>query len=276
MASSEKSLLARLNISYAALAALGVFLLGLLLLMALAFFKKAPWSDVIGHLAAVLIATGIIGVIYEVSLRRIFFKEVSAELQSQLNPLSNLLRMRLSGAGINVHPNLVDQNPAQLFDRASSRIRILQTWMGNYIEIESSLKAAATRGCKVEILLLNPKSPLAEARSRDLGEPEDYVGRGIVSNIERLIGLCKRNLELASNIKLVLYDATPIMTLYWYDETCYLGLYWREGNAIAKPQLEIDIRYSYFGEEVENHFSSLWNDKQSRTIDLSKPMLTNF
>jgi hypothetical protein len=60
------------------------------------------------------------------------------------------------------------------------------------------------------------------------------------------------------------------MTLYWYDETCFVGLYWREGNAIAKPQLEIDMRYSYFAADIEAHFKSLWEDERSRPIDLTK------
>jgi hypothetical protein len=271
MASQEtKSLLTRLSISYAALAALAILLLGFVLLMALAILKKAPWGDVFGHLAAVLIATGIIGVIYEISLRRMFFKEISEELQSQLDPLAKLLTTNLSGTGVNVHPSLVHQNLPHLFDRASSCIRVLQTWMGNYIEIESAVKAAALRDCKIEILLLDPKSMQAEARSRDLGEPTEYVRLQIHGNIERLVNLCKKYPGLADKIKLTLYDATPIMTLYWYDETCFVGLYWREGNAIAKPQLEIDMRYSYFASDIEAHFKSLWEDERSRPVNLSR------
>ena len=270
--SETKNLLARLNISYAALAALGVFLVGVLIFVFLAIFKKAPWYDVFGHLAAVLIATGVIGVIYEISLRRIFFREVSTELQSQLEPVSRLLRNRLGNVGVKVHPSLIGENPAELFNHARSRIRILQTWMGNYIEIESALKAAALRNCTVEILLLDPTSALAGARSRDLGAPEDYVSRAIVSNIERITDLIRRNPALADRFELTLYNATPIMTLYWYDETCFLGLYWREGNAIAKPQLEINTTDSYFGEEVESHFASLKNDANSRRVSLLQPV----
>ena len=73
-----------------------------------------------------------------------------------------------------------------------------------------------------------------------------------------------------SNIELHLYRATPIMTLYWYDDTCYMGFFWRKRAAIRKPQLEIRMKDSYFGDEVEAHFNDLW--KNSLVVDLTKPI----
>jgi hypothetical protein len=260
-----KNLLGRLNITYAAIVALLILLVGLALLIIPGVLSVSHWTDVARQIAGVLIPTGLIGFVYEIRLRREFLKEVSSELES-------LLKGRLATGGISVHRSLLDQTIALRFERASKRVKILQTWMGNYIEIESSLKTAADQDCEIKVLLLNPNSHQAVARSQDLGHPDDYVAGAIISNLRSMVNLCKKYNGLSSKIKLSLYDSTPIMTLYWYDDTCYMGLFWKEGNAIAKPQIEIDMRDSYFGKDVESHFSNLWQDERTISIDLSKPI----
>ncbi|MDX6530155.1 MAG: hypothetical protein QOH41_2445 [Blastocatellia bacterium] len=256
--------------SKATIAALMVFVLGLLLLVIPSLLGySGNWVSVPKQIASVLIPSGLIATIYEFLLRRTFLKEMQEQLEKALRAAFGSFE-GLNAAGVmGIHPTLSNDFIADNFANASESIRILQTWMGNYTLIQDSLEKAAKAGRTIEILLTHPRSAQSAARSSDLGwTKEDDVSPKIEGDIKQLNHLCMA--QNLSNIKLHLYTATPVMTLYWYDDTCYLGLFWRKRPAIRNPQVEIRMKNSYFGDQIRAHFVDLWNN--SKTIDLTVPV----
>lgn len=269
-ATSKFSETSSLFLSKATIAALLILVLGLLFLVVPRLFDfSEKWIELSKQIANVLIPSGLIAAIYEFLLRRTFLREMQEQLREALLAAFGSVETLNTAGVVNIHPFLANDFIANKFANASRSIKILQTWMGNYTVIQGSLEVAAKAGRKIEILLLYPWSAQAIARSHDLSwaNPDD-VSTEIESNLKQLNLLCIAN-EL-SNIELHLYRATPIMTLYWYDEICYMGLFWRKKPAIGRPQLEIRITNSYFGNEIEAHFNDLW--KNSIKIDLLKPI----
>jgi hypothetical protein len=170
---------------------------------------------------------------------------------------------------IAAHPNLPNDTVVAGISGAAQLVRILQTWMGNFITLEEAICEAVTKGCKVQILLLDPKSDQAKARSKDIKyTSSDAVSEAIGSNLGQLARVFQ-NVKQSPDLEVRLYDATPIMTLYWYDDICYMGLYWRNRSAIQGPQLQIYFTgKSYLGDIIKSHFEDLW--KSSEPVDLSK------
>jgi hypothetical protein len=259
-----------LFLSKATIAALLILVAGLLFLVVPTLFDLSEkWIGLSKQIANVLIPSGLIAAVYEFLLRRTFLKEMQEQLKEALLAAFGSVESLRSAGVIDIHSSLANDFLAKKFTNASRLIRILQTWMGNYTLIQDSLEVAAKAGRKIEILLLYPWSAQASARSHDLGwTSADDVSPRIEGDIKQLNLLCMEN--NLSNIELHLYYAAPIMTLYWYDEICYMGLFWRKKAAINKPQLEIRMSNSYFGDEIAAHFNDLW--KNSVEIDLMKPI----
>lgn len=226
---------------------------------------------------AVLVA-GLVGTGYEYWLRNAFRAEVKQTLSQIINERhAELDKLRVAGVKtiyrVLPHAQLVDK-----FEGAERSIRILQTWSGDFNAIGYVLARAAKKGCEVNILLLNPDSPQAEQRGRDLGYEDATAVRALIRNDLSTLRKSARQCteEARGRIKVKLYSSTPIMPIYGYDDTNVVGTYWRGRHSQEGPQYELVRPESadghpdgelYLAEAVDEHFNAIWNDETTTEWD---------
>jgi hypothetical protein len=221
---------------------------------------------ILSHLGMFLAPTGLITLIYEISLRRSFLAEVREQLQHSLESHFRSAD-RLAKAGISdVHDCLPDDAIARAFGEARESIAILQTWIPNLVQLERALTQAVGRGCRVRILLLDAGSLHCAERSRDLGYVDDTTIRnGIELNLKQLASWAP---ALGKAVEVRTYVATPTMSLYACDGHRWLGLFWRKRRCSQGPHIEIVGAESFLGLEADRHFDDLWG--AAKPVDFSR------
>lgn len=242
---------------------------------------EEPLGNLVRDFGFAILIAGSAGVGYEYMLRNAFSKEVEWTLTQIINERSAELD-QLRRAGVKTvyrrlaHATLIDH-----FETASRSIRILQTWSGDFNQLGDTLARAAMRGCEIKILLLNPESFQAEQRGKDLGYVDSDVVKALIQNDLEVIRKCSSRCgKDVDNIKIRLYDATPVIPIYGYDDTNVMGIYWHQMHSQEGPQLEVynpemDAEYhhstKYLAEAVAEHFDALWNSEQTRELKLKEP-----
>lgn len=187
---------------------------------------------------------------------------ITSNIRPQFERITERLD-NISSTQVGVLSKLSNDTVAKGICEARRSVKILQTWMGNFIPLEDSISTAISNGCQIQILLLNPSSPQAQARGKDMRYSDSQeVSYLINSNLSQLARIYSSK-EHPNNIEVRLYNATPIMTLYWYDDICFLGVYWRNRPAIQGPQFEIhNDSNQYLIAAITAHFSDLWESSE--------------
>lgn len=159
--------------------------------------------------------------------------------------------------------------------RARRSLKILSTWTGvtgvdNY---GSLLMDAINKGIDIQVLLLDPSSPIARQRSYDLhlgnGEQpvdEEEVPKNIRASIRQLASLYPELEGLRGRLELRLYNALPPFSAYIYDDKAFIGFFLHAAKMTDFPVLEIRLD-SPFGAHVSAEFERLWNT--GSLVDLS-------
>lgn len=217
----------------------------------------------------VFLTTGLIGIFTQFVIRRGFVQEMKSRLTETLNERFDFLE-ELRLAGINGSYSMLPTDTLAKTIPNAKRVRILQTWTGNIHAIRESLRLAADNGCDVRILLLEPESPLAHIRGKDMGISESqYASSQIRGDLEILQHLHEgkdgKKFIDSGKIKVRLYKTFPGVSLYQIDNVTYMGLYLRNKSSISSPGLTIDSRVAnvdspFFAEALEDHFDAIWED----------------
>lgn len=151
---------------------LSVFILiGLILLFVTPFVKNNILQNIFINFLTTFLAVALIQLLWDF-LGGDPIDTKLTELQANILVLAEISSEKIGaskGSGLiatfsSLPNDLINNDIVQ-----SSHIRILQTWMGNFIVIEENLITALRNDCKVQILLLNPESPLAKMRAIDIG-----------------------------------------------------------------------------------------------------------
>lgn len=237
-----------------------VFCIGIITMLLVDNFKESShWLHFIGEIGAFIAAAIASHFIYDRVIRK------DAELLI-IEKLENAIEQKFSNTEkdsgiVNSYERFnIDEFNYEVL-KAKNRIWILQTWVGNLIMIESSLKEALKRNIEIQILVLNPKSKFCLTRGQELKiDRSDYVPGSINSNLLRLSQIAKEY-NYPANFKVRLYDGSYPIIIYGIDDLVYMGLTWREEHTTNSPQLKLRIdknKENYYSSFVNNHFNSVW------------------
>ncbi|WP_397447794.1 DUF5919 domain-containing protein [Polaribacter sp. R77954] len=225
-------------------------------------------ASIYTSLGGAILSAGVIGFAYGIFLKRSFLKEVQDSIDTQFDIRYDELKSFKESGIIFSYNQFPTESIKNKINTSEKSIRILDTWIGNYMELESTLESAIKKGVEVEILLLNPDCQQAIQRSDDIGKTSNtYVKDQIRINLES-ISLMYDKLKKPSNLKVRIYDATPVFTSYSTDKSTFIGFYWRKSNAEKGNYLEVNNSNYGFGKRVKIHFVDLWNSVENE-VDLN-------
>lgn len=174
---------------------------------------------------------------------------------------------------VDVWPRLSSVDHASNFASACD-LRILQTWTGQLASFDQALLQAATRGCRIRILLLDPESVLATYRSRDLAKKEDYGRAVIMSDLgDMAVILAKCH---GGSMEVRVYDAMNSISMYAFDEpgpddhpphrTRIFGPFWQNVFALESPQIQVEGDRSILAQRADEHFDTLWHHVRTKRL----------
>lgn len=154
------------------------------------------------------------------------------------------------------------------FTQARRRIRIFSTWLPFAVMTVQAISEAAKCGCIVQILLLDPRSPLAEQRGLDLGFPDrTRVSNDIKSSVYELIRHCETE-GVRHAVEIRLYsDTTPTMIIIAYDDTILFSPYLRK-HSLQSHFFELRLAKGGYGEELDAYFDEVWARSNPSSRDL--------
>lgn len=197
-----------------------------------------------------------------------------ADLQPELPPTT--VHTYTPGAETTIY-HVFDKFPDEKFSdrvRQGQQIRILTIWMPYLEMFLDSLYIALRAGAAVEILMLEPDSPVAELRSRAISAvsmPAGLLGRnrvqkGVADNIAILTEVAQAlTTEQRQGLRVHFYHSLPSVLLYQVDHFCLAGFYLHGRMASHTPQLQVNTS-SLLGQALQTEFETLWHS--SRPIAL--------
>ncbi len=244
-----------------------IIILGIIILIISSFIElPASISRLLTTIGTIFIPSGLISLIYEYSLRRTFLKEMQNTMEEcmrlQFKSLSEIQELGIK----KFHMALPTEVIVKGFANSLKYIKILQTWTPDIVPIEQAFFDATKRGCNIQILHLDPKSPLAEIRASDLGYSDiSLVETNINSSIMELARFCDTN-KISDNVEIRLYNSTPTFSIYAFDDIAFLGIFWRKTMAISGPQIEIEGSNSYLFQFIEKQFTYIWEEAKPVSI----------
>ena len=299
MMSKWKQILADYHLTITTLLAVIILLLGPMFIVIPDIFESAS-KEIFQSLGLGLLSAGIVALIFEFALDRVRRDRVSEDVgkaikraleqsSGQIPSVVNSAINEILTPGVQkaidaavrsirgVEPlGIVDIHPdqpvglvKQIFQEASKEILILQTWIDNFKEFEDAIyRAVEENNCEVRILLTNPNSPHAKARSRDLDLPENYVVEHIKDTIEQVQRLKHSLRAKGKRVKLGLYESTPIMTIHSGDSRIVQGFFFSGHYALQSPHIEFASWDSTLSKALKEYFESVWanaDKHQSKT-----------
>lgn len=143
-------------------------------------------------------------------------------------------------------------------------IRILNTWIPNLNNMIEPLIEALQKEATVRILLLYPRSLVAELRNEALETAprpvlRESVQKGVEDNLAVLHYISRHlNDRQRKQLQVRIYHSLPSISIYQVDQFCLMGLYFHGHLAINSPQSEVNI-HSFFGKRIDEEFFTLWS-----------------
>jgi heme-degrading monooxygenase HmoA len=245
---------------------------------------------ILRDLGIAAIISALLGSAYEYVLRGEFIKDAQTGLRDVLKEdREKLDRFRAAGLET-IHDeltiDLLEQNFLNVMRKAQRdlrgstpppRIRILETWTGFALEgIMGLVKEAASVGCRVEILLLDPRSPQVAYRARAMHEGTRSIKGQIEDELQKL---CRISSELQEsgnpNLEVKVYDAAPTNHIYDFDGTMIIGIYWRRLASFMGPQFELVAQNErssgpHLVQLINEQFDDLWERSKTHATELLK------
>lgn len=174
-----------------------------------------------------------------------------------------LLHTRYAGIHL-VHEKLPSDEFSSRLDKAK-QINILNTWIPNLNDLIDSLIKAINNGAEVKILLLYPKSPIAELRNEALQSATnpvllDNVQGGVENNLKALKYIFQKiEVDKRKNLQVKMFSSLPSISIYQADELALVSAFFHGRLAIHAPQFEVRESSSVLGQYIEKEFEILWD-----------------
>ncbi|MGW0611221.1 hypothetical protein [Streptomyces sp. NPDC002788] len=249
----------RLNPHKAVIVALIIALVGVSLVALGATVWRHIWlGDVAKGIAVILLASVLVGWLADFLLRRDFLEIVETAVTAALEgQLANL--RRLEGMGIeDVFPDFPTDKARDELAASRKKIRILQTWIGNFEALANSIRQAVAAGAIVEILILSDEAACARLRALDQGfQSETDVSDHIKAN-KRQISHFLSTLN-GGDVQVRQYTGIPPLQMYSGDQCAFIGVFWHGKSSLTATNLQVKSD-STFGNELINEFERRWNN----------------
>jgi hypothetical protein len=146
-------------------------------------------------------------------------------------------------------------------------MKMLVTNLDNRHKLERALTTALLTGSRVEILLLNPASRMAQQRASELrpDAPKELIGE--IEQCLKLISGVRDNVLISSGIdpsrfSIKLYESAPSVALHQADDRIYWSFYPPTTLSSSGLQLLI-MRRGLLSEFLEKRFESVWTQPTS-------------
>ncbi|MGW6704357.1 hypothetical protein ACWGDE_05635 [Streptomyces sp. NPDC054956] len=150
-------------------------------------------------------------------------------------------------------------------EEASQEVVILQTWMPNLEQLQTSLeKALVNQRIPVRILLLHPASPVAGLRDEALRTVRDPAfAVDVQASVRRcLAGLAELHRAVPEEdrglLQVRVYNSLPSIAVHKVDEHFLVSSFLHAQLAIDSAQIEIDGSDSTMGRQVLKELDTLW------------------
>jgi hypothetical protein len=227
-----------------------------------AAFISEPEYKIIEQIILAVLSSFIVSAILDVVLKQDFMGVIRLQMleaiKEAFSELSNIKRHGLKDLNV----GLPYERYVEVLANAREA-RILQTFIPDMPSILSELRAMLQHGGKVEILILDPRSPAAQIRADSLKRTLSYVTDGIYRCFEDLDSLIE-DPKSTGTIEVKLYTELPSISLYQADEALFIGHYLIDLHAVEGPQLELELG-KYYSEIVLDHFRLLWESAKPYT-----------
>ena len=222
-----------------------------------------------------ILTAGVLGVGYEYKLRDDFVENTTKNLKKVLEEhddelVKHLEKFRKSGLK-DVHESLTIELLEENFKKLSPRVRVLQTWTGFRDDGFMTMlgEAAQRKGCRVEVLLLDPMSEQAKYRADAVDHmTERGVRNDIANDLKELTTVCSQ-LPEGCSIEVKVYKGHPGIQLYDFYHTKIMGMHWRQIRSTRGPQFEIVGPETTLSTRLDKHFESLWWDPSTRDAQVA-------
>lgn len=208
-----------------------------------------------------LTTSGIIALIFEISLKNEFIKNIKSELNSNI---------KIIGIGSELKRYYKNE-----FEKAKNEIDIIAISLTHGIDCydEEFLNKIKNNHCRIRILIIDPESDYIEHRALD--EPDNQSER-IVNKIKLSISyfkLMEKNGKMEfskekplGSIQVKTHKSIPYFVLSRFDNKCLYTplLIGRYGN--HTPVIEIEDRNSEIFNNLKSHFDNLWAREENNEI----------
>lgn len=152
------------------------------------------------------------------------------------------------------------------FETARTRVFVLANWFPNTIQIEHSIVTAARNGSEVKVMLLNPESPHAKDRARDLGYGDlDSVSHEILGSLKELSRFVE-NEGVVDRVYVRLHDFTPTYILFGWHDTILVGFYLVTVHVLQGPFIELGVQNSPLAKALLDDFEKKWGSAQPHSL----------
>jgi transcriptional regulator with XRE-family HTH domain len=162
------------------------------------------------------------------------------------------------GGIVRVYPELDDRILIQRMAKAST-IWILDTFFPDLRRrLKDVLIARSNGGATIRVLLIDPNSPFARKRSKDISEhnPESYVPIQVRFTRDDVVRLR----EDGVNIEIKFYRSLPSSTQYMCDDSILFGILAHGERSDFTPQLEVQGENSTMYKFLKSEFDNLWEE----------------
>ena len=214
-------------------------------------------NEFLGLLGSVLLPAALVTFLFELFVRTTVLAEVRSELAlSVRNELGVWWKMERPGFAA-VHPSFPIQYVTENISKARHRVLILANWLPDPIQLEKSLASAINNGADVQVILLDPESPHARDRGRDLESIDTQI---VAKEIRASIGELARFSQDARAVKMIdlrLHGRLPTHILFAWDETVLFSTYLLGVHALQASFLEFVVRPSGIAAELIANFEKL-------------------
>jgi hypothetical protein len=140
---------------------------------------------------------------------------------------------------------------------SGSNFYILQTYIPDITQIKYEIVKILEKGGLVHILLIDPESEMAAHRASELdGKPEDYISRGVKTNLDDLRDIAK-NANYKGKLDVRLYKNIPSLCLYRIDDIIFIGFFTANTHAVMGSFIELN-KNSQHSDFFMNHFNAIW------------------
>ena len=147
----------------------------------------------------------------------------------------------------------------------AGEVTILNTWIPGIDILADALVDALERGTTVSILLLHPRSHIAQLRSHALqgscrGRFRQEIVRPAIEHCLDVLAAVSEMIDDShrGRLRVRLYDTLPSFSLYGVDQRAFVSFFMHGQLAVTSPQIELRGQESLMGRCAFAEMAALW------------------